>query len=270
MDPDPTKRAQSMKTIDKAMTLLNLFTTETPEFRLVDIARAGGLDKVTAMRVLNSLVAGGLLEQHPETRKYRLGTAILRLARIRETAFPMISTLQPIVDRLSEVTGESGHASMASEAGLTTIALCEPNRSTRVWIDPSQVLPFHATASGIVYLAHLPKEEAEALLARTSDRRYTAETASRDELHQRIQEARRLGYALSIGSFEVDTAGFAAPVFDWHGRVIATMGLACVRSRLTDTMHPDLIRAVVSAANTATRAFGGRLPESAAASGYQR
>lgn len=255
------KRAQSMKTIDKAMNLLNLFTTETPEFRLVDVSRASGLDKVTAMRVLNSLVAGGLLEQHPETRKYRLGTAILRLARIRETSFPMISTLQPIVDQLSEETGESGHASLASDAGLTTIALCEPNRSTRVWIDPTQVLPFHATASGIVYLAHLPKDEAETLLARTPDRRYTPETVGRDQLLARMQEARRLGYAQSIGGFEVDTAGFAAPVFDWHGNVIATMGLACVRSRLDEANHDRLIRAVVSAANTATCAFGGRLPD---------
>lgn len=260
MESAAPKRIQSMKTIDKAMTLLNLFTTETPEFRLVDIARASGLDKVTAMRVLNSLVAGGLLEQHPETRKYRLGTAILRLARIRETSFPMISTLQPIVDRLSEETGESGHASLASDAGLTTIALCEPNRSTRVWIDPTQVLPFHATASGIVYLAHLPAEEAEALLAHAPDRRYTAETATPEELSRRMQEARRLGYARSIGSFEIDTAGFAAPVFDWHGKVIATIGLACVRSRLDETNDDHLIRAVVSAAHAATAAFGGRSP----------
>ena len=261
MNTAQPKRAQTMKTIDKAMTLLNLFTTETPEFRLVDIARAAGLDKVTAMRLLNSLVAGGLLEQHPETRKYRLGTAILRLARIRETAFPMISTLQPIVDRLSEETGESGHASLASDVGLTTIALCEPNRSTRVWIDPTQVLPFHATASGIVYLAHLPKSEAEALLARSSDKRYTAETATREQLHQRMDDARRLGYAKSIGGFEVDTAGFAAPVFDWHGKVIATMGLACVRSRLDDANHDHLIRAVVHAAHAATKAFGGKSPD---------
>lgn len=250
-----------MKTIDKAMTLLNLFTTETPEFRLVDISRAAELDKVTAMRLLNSLVAGGLVEQHPETRKYRLGAAILRLARIRETSFPLISTLQPIVDRLAEETGESGHASMASEAGLTTIALCEPNRSTRVWIDPNQVLPFHATASGIAYLAHLPPEETEALLGRMSDRRYTAETASPVQLRERIREARRQGFAHSIGGFEIDTAGFAAPVFDWHGKVIATIGLACVRSRLDEENHANLIRAVVAAASSATKAFGGRMPE---------
>lgn len=250
-----------MKTIDKAMILLGLFTTETPEFRLADIARTAVMDKVTAMRVLNSLVAGGLLEQHPETRKYRLGTAILRLARIRETSFPMISVLQPILDTLAETTGESAHAALASEAGLTTLALSEPNRATRVWVDPTQVLPFHATASGIAYLAHLPKAEAKALLDRLPAKLYTEETLSAADLGTRIAEAQQQGYARSFGGLEIDVASFAAPVFDWHGNVIVTVAVACVRSRVEVEQEPALIAAVLTAAATATRAFGGKAPE---------
>jgi IclR family transcriptional regulator, acetate operon repressor len=262
MTAPATKPRQSMKTIDKAMLLLGLFTTETPEFRLADIARTADIDKVTAHRILNSLVAGGLLEQHPETKKYRLGTAILRLARIRETAFPMVSVLQPILDALAETAGESAHAALASEAGLTTIALCEPNRSTRVWIDPTQVLPFRGTASGVAYLAHLPEAEAEALLLRLPAKRYTEETPSDSVLRDRMEEARRLGCARSFGGLETDVASFAAPVFDWHGKVIATVAVACVRSRIDDSREPHLIAEVLRAAAEATRAFGGKAPNS--------
>lgn len=260
MDATPRKPGQSMKTIDKAMTLLGLFTTETPEFRLADIARTAEMDKVTALRVLNSLIVGGLLEQHPETRKYRLGTAILRLARIRETAFPMISVLQPILDDLAEATGESAHSALASESGLTTVALSEPNRATRVWIDPTQVLPYHATASGVVFLAHMPEPHAETLLRRLPARRYTDETLSTAALVERIREARERGYSRSVGWLEVDTASFAAPVFDWHGRVITTVAVACVRSRVNAEQEPLLISAVLNAAAVATRAFGGKAP----------
>lgn len=260
MDTPAKKPGQSMKTIDKAMILLGLFTTETPEFRLADIARTAEMDKVTALRVLNSLVVGGLLEQHPETRKYRLGTAILRLARIRETAFPMISVLQPILDTLAETTGESAHAALASDAGLTTVALCEPNRATRVWIDPTQVLPYHATASGVIFLAHMPAPEAEALLHRLPAKRYTEETETAAALQDRIAEARQKGYSRSFGWLEVDTASFAAPVFDWHGKVIATVAVACVRSRVDAAQEPRLIKAVLDAAAAATRAFGGKAP----------
>ena len=257
------KPGQSMKTIDKAMTLLGLFTTETPELRLADIARTAEMDKVTAFRVLNSLVTGGLLEQHPESKKYRLGTAILRLARIRETAFPMISVLQPILDGLAETTGESAHAALASDAGLTTIALCEPSRATRVWIDPTQVLPFHATASGAAYLAHLPEGEVGTLLRRLPTTRYTEETLTVEGLRDRMEEVRQKGYARSFGGLETDVASFAAPVFDWHGKVILTVAVACVRSRVDAGREPDLVAAVLAAAASATRAFGGKAPASA-------
>lgn len=260
MDAPLKKPGQSMKTIDKAMILLGLFTTETPEFRLADIARTAEMDKVTALRVLNSLVIGGLLEQHPETKKYRLGTAILRLARIRETAFPMISVLQPILDALSDATGESAHAALASDAGLTTVALSEPNRATRVWIDPTQVLPFHATASGVAYLAYMPAAEVEPLLRRLPAKRYTEETLSMADLHARIVQARLQGYARSFGGLEIDVASFAAPVFDWHGRVITTVAIACVRSRVDAEQEPNLIASVLKAAASATRAFGGKAP----------
>ena len=249
-----------MKTIDKALVLLGLFTTETPEFRLTDISRAAEIDKVTALRLLNSLAAGGLVEQNPETRKYRLGTAVLRLARIRETAFPVISVLQPIVDDLSEATGESAHAALASEHGLTTIALCEPSRATRVWIDPSQVLPLHATASGVAYLAHLAEDQAEALLQRQTALKFTEETVSTEGLRVRMAEARRLGYARSFGGLEIDVASFAAPVFDWHGMVTATVAVACVRSRIDAAAEPRLIEDVQRAGRAATQAFGGRTP----------
>ena len=97
------------------------------------------MEEVAALRAPNSLVAGELLEQYPETRKYRLGPSILRPVRIRKTAFPRIAVLQRIVDAPAQRARESAHAAFASGVGLTTVALSKPNHTTRVWIDPTQV-----------------------------------------------------------------------------------------------------------------------------------
>jgi IclR family transcriptional regulator, acetate operon repressor len=258
MEDVPSRPGSSMKTIDKALKLLDFFTTETPEFRLSDLARAASVDKATALRILNSLASGGLIEQSPETKKYRLGTAVLRLARIRETCFPIVSVLQPIVDRLAEATGESAHVGLASEVGLTTIALCEPNRATRVWIDPTQVLPFHATASGLAFLAFSPPEFCRQWLERGEVRRFTDETlVTADDLIARLADIRARGLAFSAGTLESDVVGVAAPIFDWHRKVIATIAVACVRSRLTDAVRAQIETEVAAAAADATRALGG-------------
>lgn len=255
----PTKKNNAtMKTIDKAMSLLDFFLPNTPEWGLSDLARAAGMDKVTAMRILNSLASKGIIEQHPETRKYRLGTAVLRLARIREASFPVVALLQPILEDLSEGTGETAHASLAAGAALTTIAIAEPHRSTRVFVDPAQPLPLHATASGLVFLAHANDDLFQETVKRLELRSYTSGTLkSAEELRSRIDQIQSDGYAVAALTFEDDVVGIAAPIFDWHGEVLATIAAACVSNRITDETLPEVVSRVLAAADKATRAMGG-------------
>lgn len=249
-----------MKTIDKALNLIDFFLPDAPEWRLSDLARAAEMDKVTTMRILNSLAARGIVEQHPETKKYRLGTAVLRLARIREASFPVIAILQPILDRLTEETGETTHACLYSGSAMTTIAVAEPIRSTRVFVDPSQPLPVHATASGLAFLAFSDPDTAAATIKGLSVRSHTPRTITdKESLKLVLSETRRKGYAISAGTFEEEVTGVAAPIFDWHGNVQATIAAACVSSRLTDETKREIVKAVLRDSIDATRAMGGEV-----------
>lgn len=252
------RQPATMKTINKALNLIGFFLPDTPEWRLSDLARAADMDKVTTMRILNSLAAGGIVEQHPETKKYRLGTAVLRLARIREACFPVVAVLQPILDKLAEETGETTHACLFSGSAMTTIAIAEPIRSTRVFVDPSQALPVHATASGVAFLAYADAATRSETMGRLSVRPHTPNTpADKASLERHLAETRHNGYALSVGTFEEEVTGIAAPIFDWHGDVQATIAAACVASRLTDENQSRIAKAVLRASVEATRAMGG-------------
>src|SRR3954469_10254934 len=147
-----------MKTVDKALALLTYFGLRTPELGLSDLARLADVDKATTLRLLNSLKKNGFVEQDPRSKKYRLGSAVLRFARVREASFPMVSVMQPVLERLAAETGETVHGTLASTSCLITIGSASPPRMSRVYIDPSQEIPFHATASGIAYLAFAPPE----------------------------------------------------------------------------------------------------------------
>ncbi|MFT5111764.1 MAG: DNA-binding IclR family transcriptional regulator [Parasphingorhabdus sp.] len=70
-----------MQTTDKALSLLSQFSESRPQIGLSEFARLARFDKATTRRLLISLIRNGLVEQHPETRKYRLGASILSLAR---------------------------------------------------------------------------------------------------------------------------------------------------------------------------------------------
>ncbi|MCB1397188.1 MAG: IclR family transcriptional regulator [Rhodobacteraceae bacterium] len=246
-----------MKTIDKALSLLDYFSSEAKEWRLSDLARAAGMDKVTAMRCLNSMAAKGFVEQHPETKKYRLGTAFLHFARIRESSFPVAAVLQPILEKLCEETGETTHACLFSGLAMTTIAIAEPNRSTRVYVDPAQPLPVHAAASGIAYLSQKPEEFQRSTLERAGMTRMTERTpGDLEDFLSRVRTAGERGFAIADRTHEDDVTGIAAPILGWQGDVMGTLAAACVSSRLNAQEIARISKAVISAAGEASRCMG--------------
>lgn len=255
--------ALAVKTIDKAMTILSFFSSNPPEQRLSDLARAAGIDKVTAMRILSSLVSCGFVEQHPQTRHYRLGSAVLRLALVREASVPIAAAVQPILDQLTEEVGETSHACLFSGKHMTSVAVSEPSRPTRVFVDLTQPLPVHATASGQAFLAYAGDDTVEGVFRDLPlPTSYTSSTiSSEEELRLRLNAIRERGCAVSTRSFEEEVAGIAAPVFDSFGRVQATISAACISSRMTPAFEREVEAAVRRACIEATSALGGEPPE---------
>ena len=146
-----------MGTISNALSLLNYFSEVRSEIGLADFKRLCGRDKATTYRYLSELVAFGLLEQDPVSRLYRLGPAVLRLANVRESAFPLRDSIRTIVDRLSDATAETAHASLLDGLSLSTVAKKEsPKHAARVSLSEA-IIPLHATASGMSRPAALPR-----------------------------------------------------------------------------------------------------------------
>ncbi len=254
----PQQRPRVMQTVDKALGLLHYFSLSKPEYGLSDLARTAGLDKATTLRCLAALERHGFVEQHPESRKYRLGFSLLQLARIREVSFPVTALIQPIVDHLADVTSETAHVSMLSGADLVTIAIAEPQRSIRVSLDPSEVLPLHASASGQVLLAFASPEKRARIETGAPLKAFTDRTeTSWAELEQTLQKVRTEGFAISDQTFESDVTGTAAPVFDWSGAVIGTAAVATISSRYVGETAARIQREVLNAAAEITRQLGG-------------
>jgi len=246
-----------MKTVNKALGLLEHFTIVRSEIGLSEMARLSGIDKATVLRLLSALIRHGIVEQYPDTKKYRLGSGLLRLARVREASFPVVSVIQPVLERLASDTGETVHASLASEKFLITVAFAEPQRPTRVHIDPAEPLPFHATASGIAYLAFADEQTVEAFLDAGEFPAFTERTpTSQAGIRRKISEARRRGFGRSLGGLELDVLGIAAPIFDWTGNAYGAISVASVAARTNSKVERRIAGEVVRAAVEITRAMG--------------
>lgn len=255
-----------MQTVDKAMKLLGYFSVAEPEIGLSELARLASFDKAATRRFLVALANHGLIEQDGDTRKYRLGPAFLRLARIREATRPLASMMQRSLDDLTRVTGETAHGSMLSGEHLSIVGVAEPQRPTRVSVDPSQSLPLHATASGLACLAFLDEETAQQILAGTSLRKHTDYTCvSKRELKALVAETRERGYSIAVRTFDDDVISIAAPIFDATGIAIGAISAATVASRYSKESERRIAGSVLKAATGVSEATGGTIHPAVAA-----
>lgn len=258
MDIEAPKPNKVMKSVDRALGVLRYFTVAEPELGLAEITRRTGLDKATVHRILTALSRNGLLEQISVSKKYRLGAEALRLARVREASIPISAIITPVLNHLAAETGETAHATLGSGDGMLSIGISEPQRATRVHVDPSAMLPFYASASGQAYSAYVDAERLKDILEVNQYEVFTNATPKdeRDFL-RRIETARENGFAVAHGTFEEDTVGVAAPFFDAGGKAIGAVAVAGLSARMDGEALARTGAMVCAAAKEVTRQLGG-------------
>jgi DNA-binding IclR family transcriptional regulator len=247
-------------TVAKALTLLDHFSEDEPELGLSDLARRSGADKATVHRMLTVMADSGLVEQRADTRLYRLGAAVLRLARIRETAFPITSVMQKELESLAALTGETAHASLISGRTMATIGVCESAKGNRVSLQAGEVLQFHSTASGLAVLSAMIADLREAILSRPLISKTPFTITDVPTLRAMLDAARQNGFAEAAQSNELEVHGIAAPIFDPGGLVLGAVAVAAPSHRMNAEIRNLVIASVLRSARAVTAGAGGKMP----------
>ncbi|WP_416882614.1 IclR family transcriptional regulator [Marivita sp.] len=251
-----------MGTITKALDLLNLFSATQPEIGLGEFVRLSGRDKATVHRHLTELAENGYLEQDSESRAYRLGPAVLRLAALRETLFPTRKILSRIVVELSQKVGELAHASLLQSNAMSPLVHADPCvHGVQVHFDIAEMLPLHATSSGLAALAFSSKEFQEQFLSGELTRFTDSTITDPDVLRRALKDARSYGVATLTAAFDDGVSSVGAPLFGPGGRIVGSLSVAIPSIRVTpENLRPFAV-AVLAYAEQASIALGGRFPK---------
>jgi IclR family acetate operon transcriptional repressor len=247
-------------TVAKALSLLDYFSEAEPEIGLSELARRSGVDKATVHRMLGVMCDAGLLEKRGDARQYRLGAGVLRLARVRETAFPVSALFQQSLEALSTRLGETAHASLLSGRALATIGISESNRGSRVSLVAGELLLLHCTASGLAVLAYSRPELVDRVLAEPLVARTSRTITNPGVIRARLEEIRLTGFAEADQTAEDDVYGIAVPLFDSDGEATGAIAMATPAHRMTNDLRQEIIGALFVEAEKLTVNSGGRLP----------
>lgn len=253
MDRDP---GASVRSVQKAISILKAFNISEPELGVNELSRRVGLHKSTVSRLLSTLEQAALVERNPETDKFRLGVELLALAGLVTVHADVRRTARPHLRSLADITEETVNlAVLDGEEAMNVEQVASPRMVKDIgWV--GRHTPLHCTCTGKVFLAHMPEDEVESVLARPL-RRYTANTiVNPTRLRDELAKIRDQGFAVGREELEEGLNAIAAPVRNQEGEVVAAVAISGPAYRVSPDRFPALCLIVKETAQQISSQLG--------------
>jgi DNA-binding IclR family transcriptional regulator len=254
----------------KANAVLSLFTPDTPELAVVEIAERLKRPRSTVYRILATMAETGFLDQDPNTGRYRIGMHLATLGELARQSTSLQRLVHPMLLHLSEATEEMSTLMVPNGDEGVTVDVIESFHPLKIPGHLGGRFPLHATAGGKVLLAWRPPAEIERVLKQPLRATTPKTITSPIKLMRELEATRRQGYGVSRGEWLEDIFAVAAPVRDHRGRVVAALAVASPPSRWKPAHIKAMREAVVRCGLDANRAMGGGGAGGAGGSGRGR
>jgi hypothetical protein len=169
-DACPSRKAGDLlNTIDRTGKVLNLFTAETPEWGVTEVATTLELPTSTTFDIVASLAEIGLLQQTSDDR-YRLGWRVLVISRRLMTSTCFNAQTRNIVAEVANQLGAVVTLGAWDGQGVVCIANASGNRTERVLADEVHISR-HVSALGKLGIRHQYPSCAAISFVRSSSQR---------------------------------------------------------------------------------------------------
>jgi IclR family KDG regulon transcriptional repressor len=253
------KDAEKLKSVVKALQILEAFTIDAPELSVADLEEKLSIPKVSIYRFLRILTKRGFVRQDLSSRKYSLGIKVFELGSIVLRNFELRKAAFPLIDDLSKASGETVHLGVLDGLQVVSIEGVESDQSLRISVPIGKRVCLHSTGIGKAILAFLPENELDAIIKNVTLPAFTANTiVDREALVREIQEIRISGYSVDNEENELGIRCVAAPLFDADARVVASISISGPAFRIPTERIPELANMVIIAADSVSKALGYR------------
>jgi IclR family KDG regulon transcriptional repressor len=211
-----------VRAVLRAMDLLDTFTPVEPELGLAQLADRANLCASTTYRLLQTLESRRFVEHDPQTGRYRLGLACLRLGEVAIVKMDLRERLRPLLLELRDDYREAVH-----------LAILDLGRMEVSYLDKLDgLLP--------IGMAYAGDAVVEAHYRETAPRIYTPSTiADWAALAAHLAEVRRVGYALDNVEHEPDVKCIAVPVRNHFGTVACSVSISGPEARMDKHIAED-------------------------------
>jgi IclR family transcriptional regulator, pca regulon regulatory protein len=240
-----------IEALARGLDVIRAFQPGQPAMSLAAVAKATGLTRPTALRILLTLKQMGYvrtvepLEQMRDVRavdpkavdpkavdrkatdrRYELTPRVLELGMSYVLSRNLWEVARPHMERLVARTHESSSIAQLDGSDIVYVARVAVPKIVALAVTIGTRFPAMQTSLGKVLLAALSPEEAERVLAEPSRSGIPPRVAfSSAERAAKLREVRARGWALTDEELAAGIRSVAAPLRDGEGRVIASLNV---------------------------------------------
>jgi len=239
------ERRHALQTLERGLEVIQVFSRERPALTLSEVAQLAGITRASARRILLTLQMLGHMRSDgrvfsPTPRLLSLGWSYLSTLTFTETA-------ELLLAELSDKVREACSAATLDLPDAVYVTRVPSRRIVSINLDVGSRVPAIHSSVGRVLLADMPDEQITAFVRDQRMIRHTERTMiAPDAIIAEVLGVRERGWALVDEELEIGLRSVAAPVRRADGRVIASVNISAVASRVSvaemrRTMLPSLL-----------------------------
>jgi DNA-binding IclR family transcriptional regulator len=206
-----------IQSVERAAQILKALGAGTPRLGITELSERVGLAKPTVHGLLRTLEAQELVEQDPETGKYRLGPALLQLGNAYLDNHELRARSLVWAESLADRANEAVKVVVLHGASVLVVHhVFRPDNSVQM-LEVGAAIPWHACALGKAIVANLGDEQRGAMLSPSLPALTGSTITASSAMGKELQKVARAGFAVEDQEAIVGEAGIAAAVFDGRG-----------------------------------------------------
>lgn len=229
--PNDTVRA-----VERALTLLELLATGTGENRLTDLAAAAALPISTVHRLMVTLEQRGFVQPDPETGRWAIGLRAFAVGAAYSHHRSFLAPAILLLRRLRDATRETANLGIVVNGEIALIAQAESREIARAVAVPGGRTPIGSSAMGKAIAATWPADAVERLIQRNGFRLMTTQSI-RDAaaLKAELALVRARGYAVDDEEYANGVRCVAAVVSTPLGEPSCAISVSASAERISES-----------------------------------
>lgn len=245
-----SSKIKSVRAVDRAIEILQSFSTDKPSMSVIELQKKVRLSRPTLYRLLHTLTAKGLVRADGEPQRFALDHGVAQLAHVWFSTLDTANAAGPILAHLRSQTGETTALCVLRSNVLICVLEMASSHALSTAHGVGYSGPVYRGASGRAVLAFMSEQAVASVL------QHLPAGINGKRLDEDLAKVREVGFAMSQGEVIVGGLGIAAPFFDKDGCVVGSILVHGPQVRLGNDWVMRSTKLLLAGASQLSRALG--------------